>query len=210
MEQSVPTFSACSDEALCAQAASGCRQAEEELAERYARLVRACARPLFLAGGDSEDLIQEGMVGLLSAIRSYKEEKSPSFRSFAEVCIRRRLISAVRAAGSGKQSPLNGSISFETPSFDKFAERAAPADTDLQGNPEDILIRREQLRECLNAVKGQLSGFEAKVLGLFLSGASYREIAAQVNRSPKSVDNAVQRIRRKLARQLSSGEFSGS
>lgn len=210
MEQNISGFSACSDEALCAQAVAGCPRAEEELVTRYARLVRVCARPFFLAGGDSEDLIQEGMVGLLSAIRSYQEEKSPSFRSFAEVCIRRRLISAVRTACSGKQSPLNSYISFETPSFDKFAERAAPVAADLQDNPEDILIRREQLHEYLSTVKGQLSGFEAKVLGLFLSGASYQEIAAQVNRSPKSVDNAVQRIRRKLARQLSSGEFSNS
>ncbi|MCC8121335.1 MAG: RNA polymerase sporulation sigma factor SigH [Oscillospiraceae bacterium] len=211
MEQRDTKPGASSDEALCIQAAAGNRQAEEELVMRYTRLVRACARPFFLVGGDSEDLIQEGMLGLLSAVRSFQGERAVSFRSFAEVCIRRRLISAVRTACSGKHAPLNSYISFETPSFDRFAERTAPMVMGLQQrNPEDILISREQLQEYLNTVKGQLSGFEAKVLASFLTGASYQEIAAQVNRSPKSVDNAVQRIRRKLARQISSGEFSNS
>ncbi len=202
-------FSSLPDEVLCATAASGDRFAEEVLVMRYNRLVRICARPFFLAGGDSEDLIQEGMLGLLSAIRSFQPEKAASFRTFAEICIKSRLISAVRAASSGKHTPLNSYISFETPSLDGNADFLSPMITGLpQKNPEDMLIRREELQEHLDTAKGQLSGFEANVLGYFLEGLSYQEIAAQVKRSPKSVDNAVQRIRRKLAQHFSSGEFS--
>ena len=200
-----------SDETLCARAVSGDRIAEEELVMRYNRLVRICARPFFLAGGDSEDLIQEGMLGLLSAIRSFRPEKAASFRTFAEVCIKSRLISAVRSASSGKHTPLNSYISFETPSFDGITDFPPFMAAGLpQKNPEDVLISREELQEHLDIAKGQLSGFEANVLSYYLEGLSYQEIAAQVKRSPKSVDNAVQRIRRKLAQHFSSGEFSDS
>ena len=189
------------DEALCLQAASGDRIAEEALVMRYNRLVRICARPYFLAGGDSEDLIQEGMVGLLSAIRVYDPAKEASFRTYAEVCIKNRLISAIKAASRDKHTPLNNYVSFETPLFDGSAD---------QEDPEAIMIGREEFRERLGVLKGQLSGFEAKVLGLYLNGSSYSEIAAEVMRSPKSVDNAVQRIRRKLAQHFQSGDISES
>ena len=198
-----------SDEDLCMKVSLGDRLAEEVLVERYNRLVRVCARPFFLAGGDSEDLIQEGMLGLLSAVRSFQTNKSASFRTYAEVCIKSRLISAVRAASSGKHSPLNSYISFETPSFDGIADFSSATAVGMpQPNPEDVIISREELQEHLDTAKGQLSGFEAKVLSFYLDGLSYQEIAAQVKRSPKSVDNAVQRIRRKLAQHFSSGEFS--
>lgn len=200
-----------SDEALCEKVALGDRVAEETLVMRYNRLVRVCARPFFLVGGDSEDLIQEGMLGLLSAIRSFQTDKAASFRTFAEICIKSRLISAVRAASSGKHSPLNSYISFETPSFDGNSGFVPTMTAGLpQINPEELLISREELQEHLDAAKDQLSGFEANVLSYYLEGLSYQEIAAQVNRSPKSVDNAVQRIRRKLSQHFSSGEFSNS
>ena len=203
--------SASSVEELCARAVSGDRIAEEELVMRYNRLVRVCARPFFLAGGDSEDLIQEGMLGLLSAIRSFRTEKAASFRTYAEVCIKSRLISAVRSASSGKHTPLNSYLSFETPSFDGITDFPSFMAAGLpQKNPEDVLISREELQEHLDIAKGQLSGFEASVLRLYLNGLSYSEIAAEVNKSPKSVDNAVQRIRRKLAQQSSSGDVSVS
>ena len=198
-----------SDEDLCMRVSSGDRLAEETLVMRYNRLVRVCARPFFLAGGDSEDLIQEGMLGLLSAVRSFQADRATSFRTYAEVCIKSRLISAVRAASSGKHTPLNSYISFETPSFDGIADISSASAVGMpQSNPEDVIISREELREHLDTVKGQLSGFEAKVLSFYLEGLSYQEIAIQVKRSPKSVDNAVQRIRRKLAQHFSSGEFS--
>lgn len=199
------------DEALCLQAASGDRIAEEALVVRYNRLVRICARPYFLVGGDSEDLIQEGMVGLLTAIRVYTPDKGASFRTYAEICIKTRLISAIKAAARDKHSPLNYSVSFETPLFDGNAERF-PYGVDQQRleDPEAIMIGREELRERMDVLKGQLSGFEAKILGLYLNGLSYSEIATEVNKSPKSVDNAVQRIRRKLAQHSKFGDISES
>jgi len=187
--------SSSSDEALCKQAAKGDPAAEEELAVRYARLVRACARPLFLAGGDSEDLIQEGMVGLLTAIRTFDVGRDASFRTYAEICIRSRLHSAIRAAQRDKHSPLNHSVSLP-PLFDESNAHLFPREK----SPEDVVIGREEFEEKLDALKGQLSGFESEILQLYLDGFSCREIAVRVGRSPKSVDNAVQRIRKKWAR----------
>ena len=199
------------DEALCTLAASGDRIAEEALVMRYNRLVRICARPYFLAGGDSEDLIQEGMVGLLAAIREYDSGKAASFRTFAEVCIKNRLISVIKAAARDKHIPLNNYVSFETPLFSGNGDHYAYGAADqLQEDPEAILLGREAFQERMRALEGQLSGFEASILRLYLNGLSYSEIAAEVNKSPKSVDNAVQRIRRKLAQHHSFGDFSES
>ena len=199
------------DEALCSLAASGDRIAEEALVMRYNRLVRVCARPYFLAGGDSEDLIQEGMVGLLNAIREYDPGKGSSFRTYAETCIRNRILSAIRAAARDKHTPLNHYVSYETPLLDGNTDSyPLSASRQPQQNPEDMLISREERRERLGTLKGQLSGFEAQILDLYLRGLSYVEIASEVDRSPKAVDNAVQRIRRKVARQLLSGDLSGS
>ena len=197
------------DEALCSLAASGDRIAEEALVMRYNRLVRVCARPYFLAGGDSEDLIQEGMVGLLNAIREYDPGKGSSFRTYAENCIRNRILSAIRAAARDKHTPLNHYVSYETPLLDGNTDSyPLSASRQPQQNPEDMLISREERRERLGTLKGQLSGFEAQILDLYLRGLSYVEIASEVDRSPKAVDNAVQRIRRKVAQHLSSGDFS--
>ena len=196
-------FQGLTDEELCAMAGQGSSSAENELVRRYNRVVRACARPLFLVGGDSEDLIQEGMVGLLTAIRKYDPNRDAAFRTFATICIRNRLASAIRAAQGDKHSPLNHSISFEPPLFDG---------TDLTlsvENPEDVIIGREELKERLDALKGQLSEFEASILPPYLNGLSCAEIAQRYDRSQKSVDNAIQRIRRKMARQTS-GETSES
>ena len=199
------------DEALCTLAASGDRIAEEALVMRYHRLVRICARPYFLAGGDSEDLIQEGMVGLLAAIREYDSGKAASFRTFAEVCIKNRLISVIKAAARDKHIPLNNYVSFETPLFSGNGDHYAYGAADqLQEDPEAILLGREAFQERMRALEGQLSGFEASILRLYLNGLSYSESAAEVNKSPKSVDNAVQRIRRKLAQHHSFGDFSES
>ena len=195
-----------SDEELCLSAAQGAPEAETELVCRYGWLVRACARPLFLAGGDSEDLIQEGMLGLLTAIRGFDSKRDAAFRPYAEVCIRSRLYTAVRAAQGGKHAPLNYSVSYEPPLFDGTnAYLFSSAES-----PEDVVIGREELRERLAALKGRLSKFEAQILPPYLSGLSCGEIAQRVGRSQKSVDNAIQRIRRKTALQISSGVSSES
>ena len=198
-----------SDESLCRLAASGDPLAETELVGRYTRLVRVCARPLFLAGGDSEDLTQEGMVGLIKAVREYDAEKEASFRTFAEICIRSRLYSVLRAAARDKHMALNQSVPLDTPFFDANSYTSGTSDL-TQRDPEAYLIDREHTAALLSGVRKQLSEFEAKILGYYLDGLSCREIAETVGKPPKSVDNAVQRIRRKVARQLLSGDLSGS
>ena len=208
-ESDARTLDQKSDEELCSLAASGKREAEEILVTRYNRLVRTCARPFFLAGGDSEDLTQEGMVGLIKAVREYNAEKEASFRTFAEICIRSRLYSVLRAAARDKQQPLNQSVSLDTPYFDSNSYTSGTNNL-AQRNPEDFLIDREHTAALLSGVRKQLSEFEAKILGYYLDGLSCREIAKTVGRPPKSVDNAVQRIRRKVAQQLLSGDVSES
>ena len=195
------------DAALCRLAASGDRRAEETLVSRYTRLVRSCARPYFLAGGDSEDLTQEGMLGLIKAVREFQADKDTSFRTFAEICIRSRLYSALRSAGREKHQVLNQSISLDTPDFDSNSYTSG-TNCLAQRGPEDELIDREHTAALLSGVRKQLSEFEAKILGYYLNGLSCREIAQEVERPVKSVDNAVQRIRRKVAQQILSGEFS--
>lgn len=197
------------DERLCLLAAQGNRMAEEILVTRYNRLVRTCARPYFLAGGDSEDLTQEGMVGLIKAVREFDAGRETSFRTFAEICIRSRLYSVLRAAGRDKQQPLNQSVSLDTPYFESNSYTSGTNNL-AQRNPEDFLIDREHTAALLSGVRKQLSEFEAKILGYYLDGLSCREIAKTVGRPPKSVDNAVQRIRRKVAQQLLSGDVSES
>ena len=194
------------DEQLCDLAAKGNSEAETELVGRYGQVVRACARPLFLAGGDSEDLIQEGMLGLLTAIRGFDPQREALFRTYAEICIRSRLYSAIRAAQGGKHAPLNQSVSLEPPLFDGTNAHLFPS----VESPEDVIIGREELKERLDALKGQLSELEAQILPPYLNGLSCGEIAQRVGRSQKSVDNAIQRIRRKVARQFSSGVSSES
>ena len=195
------------DDRLQQLAMSGDREAEEALAERYLRLVRACARPLFLAGGDSEDLIQEGTFGLLSAIRKYCPEDGTSFKTFAEHCIRMRLLSAIKSASRLKHIPLNDGISLEELSEDPGADIAALPESFRQ-NPEKLILAKESREELSAAFSRCLSRFEVKVLNLYLEGLSYREIADRLCKDAKSIDNAVQRIRRKLARENILGDFS--
>ncbi|MCD7822118.1 MAG: sigma-70 family RNA polymerase sigma factor [Clostridiales bacterium] len=183
------------DETLCYRVAQGDQAAEETLVQRYVRMVRVCARPLFLMGGDSEDLTQEGMVGLLAAIRSYSPQRGGSFHAYAEVCVKNRMISAVRSASGKHHTPLNDSIPIETPLFDENCHCTAMLP---ETDPEEILITRESVQERLGSMFSKLSDFEAEILKLYLSGLSYSEIADQLGRTVKSVDNAIQRIRRKL------------
>ena len=197
------------DETLCSMAACGDRVAEETLVTRYTRLVRTCARPFFLAGGDSEDLIQEGMVALIKAVREFAPDKTATFRTFAEICIRNRLYSVLRASARDKHKALNQSISLDTPDFDSNSYTSGTSSL-AQRDPEDFLIDREHTAALLAGVRKQLSEFEAKILGYYLDGLSCREIADTVGKPPKSVDNAVQRIRRKVAQHLLSGDLSDS
>ena len=196
-----------SDNDLQCRAVNGDRAAEESLAARYMQLVRACARPLFLAGGDSEDLSQEGMFGLLSAIREFDPSQGVSFRSFAEHCIRMRLYSAVKTASRLKHLPLNDSMPLEQLSDDPSSQLSAAPEL-FRRSPEDLVLARESKEELKQLFNRRLSPLEKQVLDLFLDGLSYRDIAQVLKKDEKSVDNAVQRIRRKLAHSLNPGDIS--
>lgn len=208
-ENLLSTLAELPDETLSSMAVAGDRVAEETLVTRYTRLVRTCARPFFLAGGDSEDLIQEGMVALIKAVREFAPDKAATFRTFAEICIRNRLYSVLRASARDKHKALNQSISLDTPDFDSNSYTSGTSSL-AQRDPEDCLIDREHTAALLAGVRKQLSEFEAKILGYYLDGLSCREIADTVGKPPKSVDNAVQRIRRKVAQHLLSGDLSDS
>jgi len=203
-------FTSLSDEQLQELASGGDRRAEDELAERYVRLVRICARPYFLAGGDSEDLTQEGMLGLLSAIREYDGGLGISFRAFSEVCIRRRIYSAIKSASRLKHTPLNDGISLETAFGEEYSAERPYSAVDFRRGPEEQVLARESADEFLNTFSRCLSTMEQKILPLYLDGLSYRAIAQSCGRDEKAVDNAVQRIRRKLARETTSGDISES
>ncbi|MCL2546560.1 MAG: sigma-70 family RNA polymerase sigma factor [Oscillospiraceae bacterium] len=180
------------DTTLCGQAQAGDRQAEELLILRYTRHVRRCAHPLFLMGGDNEDLNQEGLLGLLSAIRDYRADGTAAFATYAETCIRNRLASAISKANRLKHTPLNSSLSMDVPQLAAVLHDFNVID------PEKWVIEREEGREFAQLLAGMLSSIESRVLQLYCDGYSYREIAAQMNVKSKTVDNAIQRIKKKL------------
>ena len=189
-------------------AAQGDSKAEEALLERYARSVRMFARPYVLAGGDTEDLIQEGMMGLLSAIRSFDAAGNVPFKSYAELCIRNRIRSAVKSASRRKHLPLNSGVPLD----DLLSEESMPEAflSFDRRTTEDQVLDKENEQELQSAFAKHLSVLEQTVLSLYLSGLSYSEMAAKTGKTEKSMDNAVQRIRRKLARLPHFGEFSES
>lgn len=182
------------DKELILKARQGYEFAEEELAKKYSKTVRICARPYFLAGGDSEDLIQEGMLGLLSAIRKYDCNNSASFKTYAEQCIRNRIISAVESAARNKHTPLNDRLSL-----DELEDLSSSDEEIFHRLTEDLVLAKESKEELFVDKNSLLSKLEKQVLLLYLDGLSYKEIADQLNKSEKSVDNAVQRIRKKFA-----------
>ena len=160
-----------SDEQLQALAASGENGAEDALARRYVRLVRICARPYFLIGGDSEDLLQEGMLGLLMAMREYDPGKGASFHTYAETCIRNRIQSAIRSASRKKHAPLNDGVSLDYVLSD---ESQSLGDQFISRSPEEQVLARETEKELISASAERLSDLEARILSLYLDGLSYQ------------------------------------
>lgn len=201
-------YSSMTDSELQRLFLSGDSSAANELVLRFGRLVRICARPFFLAGGDREDLIQEGMLGLLSAMREYDPDSGTSFKTYAELCIKRRLISAVRSASRLKHAPLNDGVSLEEILSDETQTRSVYTGEAFSRTPEEQVLARESECDFISSYSRYLSPFETEILEHYLNGLSYAEIAAACGRSQKSVDNAVQRIRNKLARHLNLGDFS--
>ena len=189
-------FSYLTDEQLASLGASGDKNAMDFLLEKHRGLVRAIAREFFLFGGDTDDVMQEGMIGLFKAVRDFDIEKSVSFLFFARLCIKRQIMSAVTAANRQKNIPLNTALSFHA--ADDVSLIGDLSDEGL-GNPEAILIEKEKSSVFNEAILSNLSRFEQKVLSLYLEGKTYIEISEELDKEPKSIDNAIQRIKRKLA-----------
>lgn len=176
------------------------KHALDFLINKYRHFVQRKARTYFLIGADREDIIQEGMIGLYKAIRDYDKEKLSSFRAFAELCITRQIITAIKTATRQKHTPLNSYISLDKPLFDEESDRTL-LDVIAESksiDPEELLVNQEELGAMELKLSELLSGLEKQVLHLYLDGRSYQEISVELNRHIKSIDNALQRVKRKL------------
>lgn len=203
-------YSELDDNSLQELAAIGDRQAEERLVEKYMRLVRICSRPFFLVGGAPEDLIQEGMLGLLAAVRQYDAKQNTTFRTYAELCIKSRLLSAVKTDSRMKHNPLNDGLPLDS-LLSEESQIPLLAYTELfRRTPEEQVLARENKIELQQSFERLLSPMERNVLRLYLDGLSYLEIAEQTGKTLKAVDSAIQRIKRKLAQNLDLGVISNS
>ena len=178
--------------------------AMEYLLEKYKPLVRQKTRKLFLIDGDKDDLIQEGMIGLFKAIRDYNSEKQVGFHIFADMCIKRQIITAIKTSLRQKHFPLNNYVSLNKPAYDDESERTL-VETLIERDsidPEELYLKREKIKALGDEIEKKLSDMEKTVLSLYLEGLSYKEIAEVIGKTPKSIDNALQRIKRKLDKQI--------
>ena len=192
---------------LLALARQGSHDAYDRLVRRYASFVRLKASSYFLVGGDSEDLVQEGLVGLYKAIRDFRPDRESSFRNFAELCITRQIITAVKTATRNKHTPLNGYVSFS--SSPAGATDSEPTlDEVLPGStvhdPVNQVISTEEIESLVSCITSVLSELESRVLSLYLDGRSYEEVAERLACDTKTVDNALQRVKRKVGAHLAS------
>lgn len=188
------------DEQLIDMYRAGNEKAMDELFNRYKGLVRMKTRTLYLVGGDSDDLIQEGMIGLYKAMIGYDSKKYASFATFAGLCIDRQIVNAIQASNRKKNVPLNTYVSFELPASqdeDNELKLVDVLNSSQEQNPEKLYIDREITDSLESRIRNSLSSYERKVLDLYLDGNDYIEIAKIINKTPKSVDNAIQRIRSK-------------
>ncbi len=197
-------YSEMTDEEIVQLCHNGDSLSEEYLLNKYKNFVRSKARSYFLIGADHEDIVQEGMIGLYKAIRDFKQEKLSSFRAFAELCITRQIITAIKTATRQKHIPLNSYVSLNKPMYDEESDRTL-LDILMEGttsNPEDMIINQENLGNIRQKINEVLSGLEQEVLAAYLDGKSYQEIAEALGRHVKSIDNALQRVKRKLEKYL--------
>ncbi|MEA4815715.1 MAG: RNA polymerase sporulation sigma factor SigH [Lachnospiraceae bacterium] len=193
-------YSERSDEYVLSLAKNGDTNAQDYILDKYKYIVKTKSRVYFLIGADVEDIIQEGMIGLYKAIRDFQADRNVSFRAFAELCIQRQMITAIKAATRQKHIPLNSYISINKPAFEEdgggeFLEVLCKEDIH---NPEDIVIGQEEKLLIESNIIKVLSKFESEVLFLYLQGRSYDEISKLINKPQKSVDNALQRIKKKV------------
>lgn len=204
IEQHYQRFDNLSDEDVVQFAYDGDEEATEYLIKKYKNFVRSKAKSYFLVGADREDIIQEGMIGLYKAIRDYRVERLTSFKAFAEICIKRQIITAVKMATRQKHIPLNSYVSLNKPMFEEECERTL---IDLlsslkMSDPEEVMINREKFQYLEQKMGELLSDLELDVLESYLEGKSYQEIARDMDRHVKSIDNALQRVKRKMEKHL--------
>lgn len=197
-------FESRNDEDIVLEAKQGNKLAQEYLINKYENFVKSKARSYFLIGADKEDIYQEGMIGLYKAIRDYKLDKLTSFRAFAELCITRQIITAIKTATRQKHIPLNTYVSLNKPIYEEESERTL-LDV-LSGlkitDPEEMMISKEKMEHIEKEIQKTLSDLEMEVLMSYLDGKSYQEIACDLDRHAKSIDNALQRVKRKLEKCL--------
>lgn len=192
------------DEEIVIEAKNNNSLAQEFIISKYENFVKAKAKTYFLIGADKEDIYQEGMIGLYKAIRDFNPDKLTSFRAFAEICVTRQIITAIKTATRQKHIPLNTYVSLNKPIFEEESERtlldvlASLKITD----PEELVISEEQMEYIQSEIKNVLSDLEQEVLKSYLDGKSYQEIACDLDRHAKSIDNALQRVKRKLEKCL--------
>ena len=192
------------DEEIALIAQQGDGEAIEYLLNKYKNFVRSKTRSYFLIGADHEDIVQEGMIGLYKAVRDFRADKLSSFRAFAELCVTRQIITAIKSATRQKHIPLNSYVSLNKPIYDDESDRTL-LDVITEGhvsNPEELLIGQEELSNIEGQIGKMLSKLEWEVLNAYLDGKSYQEIAAELGRHVKTIDNALQRVKRKLEKFL--------
>ncbi|MGL4452389.1 MAG: RNA polymerase sporulation sigma factor SigH [Sarcina sp.] len=190
------------DEEIALAAKEGNDVAQEYIIAKYEHFIKAKAKSYFLIGADKEDIYQEGMIGLYKAIRDFKQEKVGAFKSFAELCITRQIITAIKTATRQKHIPLNTYVSLNKPIYEEDSERTLLDIIDgvKITDPETLLIGKEEVADIEEQIRKVLSGLEMEVLNSYLDGKSYQEIALDLDREAKSIDNALQRVKRKLER----------
>ncbi|MEA4827543.1 MAG: RNA polymerase sporulation sigma factor SigH [Clostridium sp.] len=192
------------DEEIALEAKLGDVQAQEYLINKYKNFVKAKAKSYFLIGADKEDIYQEGMIGLYKAIRDFRPDKLSSFKAFAELCVTRQIITAIKTATRQKHIPLNTYVSLNKPVYDEESDRTLLdiLSTVKVSDPEELVISREEVSKIEDEIEGALSELELEVLNSYLQGKSYQEIACDLDRHSKSIDNALQRVKRKLEKCL--------
>lgn len=207
--QAAQSFEEMTDEQLVELVHQGNTEALDYLINKYKAFVKAKARSYFLIGADKEDIVQEGMIGLYKAVRDFKGDKLSSFKAFAELCITRQIITAIKTATRQKHIPLNSYVSLDKPIYDEESDRTLMdvITSSESENPERLMINREEYIHFEEKIGEILSELEQQVLTLYLDGQSYNEISEELNRHVKSIDNALQRVKRKLERHLENGEI---
>ena len=202
---SVEYFYKCeSEEQIVEEAKKGNKRAQEFIISKYENFVKVKAKSYFLIGADKEDIIQEGMIGLYKAVRDFDASKTNSFKGFADICITRQIITAIKTATRQKHIPLNSYISLNKPVYDEESERTLLdiIATSIVTDPEELIISKEELKHIESKMNELLSDLELQVVEYYLNGKSYQYIADKLKRDVKSIDNALQRVKRKLEKHL--------